>query len=466
MPKSTSAQVLNLFKRDKEKSERKTKEQYDEYLLTLRNDNTNADEAAIWIKFILYVLTAFVVYLGFNYYLSTFSEMLPPLPATAFALLLPIVIEVGKLKLVTKAFRSISLGWIDQGPAKSFFWGIVLVIGGGCFWWSYTISTGGIKEVAKQSAETKNRQAELSTLIGGATSDIDKQIAALQQSNTDAGSLKTKKGKTNWGAQPILADNAKSLASLQEQRRTIVEQTTAEYNDRKTDNQTKVSAWASFIERFGGWGEIGSLFCLIALAVFERILRDHNLADAAQENTQEEPLPYFRNGNIKHQSAHEGINTNGQQRHTENNTAQRYYFNRPSPTGNVQSALDLQPLWKEPKETVPQSENTVPQPNAFNPADAVLELCRQNIQREMSNFRNTQAKKESVARRISEHLDMAFIAMRSEAFAPSYTVGVRLYAYLQDEVFPVLNSICHPYLKDDDFIKLLYERFKPQEQPA
>jgi len=454
MSKDTLSQVAGFFKNKKEASAATNKQQYDEYLLTLRNDNTNADEAAIWIKGILYVLTAFVSFLGYNYYLATFSEMFDPLMATAFAIALPVVVEIGKIQLVKKGFRSISLGWINDGIPKTLYWSCVLIIGGGCFWWSYTISTGGIKEVAKQNAEIKNRQDTLSNTISAATLDIDVQIAALQQSNTDAGSLKTKRGKTNWGAQPILEANAKSLASLQEQRKATVDQVTAEYNARAGETKTKVSGWASFIERFGGWGEVGCLFCLIALAVFERVLRDQNLAD--HQKSQAATSPPHQNGQPQ---------SNGQRSFVQNegNRIGFYwqgYGNAPT------DVLTPQHLFQSDQKTVAQSPQTVPQSEQGKYADSVLEMCRQAIQKDIANFDNMQARNATVARRIHAALDTCYITIMNGDFAPSYLVGCRLYNYLQETVWPRLNGVGHPYTNQTFFTERLYHAFKPQEQPT
>lgn len=451
MSKSTFSQISDLFRNKKQAADAKSQQQYDEYLLTLRNDNTNADEAAFWIKCILYVLTAFVVYLGYHYYLSTFSQTMDPFVAMAFAVAIPVVVEIGKLKLVTKGFRAISLGWIDDGIPKTIYWAFVLIIGGGAFWWSYTISTGGIKEVAKQNAEVRTRQDSLHLIISGATSDIDRRITEINQSNRDAATMKTKRGKIAWSGQQIQMNNSTTLLALQQERQKIVDQVTQDYQTTASDNKTKVSAWASFIERFGGWGEIGSLFCLIALAVFERILRDQNRQDI---KTGAIPPPY-QNGQS---------HTNGHPHQPIHNAGQRYYFNRPSPTGNVESSRDRQPLWPD-ENAVPQSPHTVPQqngPGSMSYADSVLELCRQGIQKDIANFNNRQANAATVAGRIHKVLDTTYFPLKEPDFTPTYETGIRLYTYLKETVFPRLNQIGFPYENELFFVERLYHSFAKQ----
>ena len=440
MQKGTISQVFDLFRSKKEAATATNRQSRDEFLLSLKNDNTHADEAATWIRCLLYLLTAFVVYLGYSYYLSTFSETMDPIVAAFFAVGIPIGVEIGKLKLITKAFRAISLGWIDEGPAKSLYWGMVLVIGGGAFWWSYTISTGGIKEVARQNAESSMRQDSLHVIIAASPSAIDNRIKEINQSNEQAAGMKTKKGKIAWSGQTIQMNNSATLASLQAERQKIVDQVTKDYSTTATQNKTKVSAWASFIERFGGWGELGSLFCLIALAVFERVLRDQNLKDYDNlENAA--AAPHYQAPPTGHAPT---FSQNGAHAAVKNtSSAQRTYY----VYDNV------------PRNTVPQPPQTVAQQNGDNYADSVLEVCRQAVQRDLANFSNRQANNRTVAGRIHTALDIALEAMRAEGFNPTYKIGSKLYHYLQDKVWPTMNEVGHPYEHQAMFTHRLYAVF-------
>lgn len=453
MPKSTISQISDLFRSKKEAASQTNRQKYDEYLLTLRNDNTNADEAAFWIKCILYVLTAFVVYLGYHYYLSTFSQTMDPMFAAIFAVSIPAVVEIGKLKLITKAFRAISLGWIDDGPSKSIFWGFVLIIGAGAFWWSYTISTGGIKEVARQNAEASVRQDSLHVIISSATADVDARIAEINHSNEQAAQMKTKRGKVAWSGQTIQMNNSATLASLQGERQKIVDQITADYATTGTENKTKVSAWSSFIERFGGWGEIGSILCLIALAVFERVLRDQNMADF--ENNQSTATPPSSNANGQ---------TNPNFKVAQNKAgAIGFYWDG---YGSASAALTPQPLFSD-QDTVPQSPQAVPQSNIETMesyADSVLELCRQAVQRDLVNFHNEQARPATVSKRINTALDECREKMMRGGFEPTYKAALKLHNYLNSVVWDKLNTIGWPYEHQMFFMQWL--NFRMQEAKA
>jgi len=455
MPKSTISQISDLFQSKKEAANQTNRQKYDEYLLTLRNDKTNADEAAFWIKCILYLLTAFVVYLGYHYYLSTFSQTMDPMVAAIFAVGIPAGVEIGKLKLISKAFRAISLGWINDGPSKSLFWSFVLIIGAGAFWWSYTISTGGIKEVARQNAEASVRQDSLHVIISSATADVDARIAEINHSNEQAAQMKTKRGKVAWSGQTIQMNNSASLVSLQGERQKIVDQITADYATTGAENKTKVSAWASFIERFGGWGEIGSILCLIALAVFERVLRDHNMAEL--ENEQSTTTPPLSNSNGQ-------TTPNGAYKVAQNKAGSiGFYWDG---YGSPAAALTPQPLFTD-QDTVPQSTQAVPQPNGEimeSYADSVLELCRQAVQKDLANFHNEQARPATVSKRINTALDECREKMMRSGFEPTYKAAFKLHNYLNSVVWDKLNTIGWPYEHQMFFMQWL--NFRMQEAKA
>ena len=264
-----------------QRAQAKNQEKEVAFLLSLRNDKTNADEAIIWIQGVMWVITGFVVYLGFNYYVKTFEGMFNPEIAFAFAVGLPSVVEVAKILLLKRGLRSIGFGWIAQTWSNFGYWTTILIVGIGAFYWSYTISTGGIREVALQEATQKAAPPPLSIVIAENTADIDTRIAALDKSDQQAAGMKTKKGRTNWYGQSIQQKNAEARASLSRERETIVQQATQQYNKTGAATETKISAWAAFIQRFGGWGEWAVAFCLIATLFFEMRLKEMN-AEALQ----------------------------------------------------------------------------------------------------------------------------------------------------------------------------------------
>ena len=80
--------------------------------------------------------------------------------------------------------------------------------------------------------------------------------------------------------------------------------------------------------------------------------------------------------------------------------------------------------------------------------DQILELLRQQLQREVANFRNPQAIPKTVAGRIHGHLSDAYEAMKLPDFVPSRAVGAKVYAYLVETVFKTLNEKGWPFEQD------------------
>lgn len=431
-----------------EAGKQKSQESEVNFLLSLRNDKTNADEAIIWITSIMWVVTAFVIYLGFNYYYQTFQEMFPPAIAFAFAVALPAVVEIAKIKLASRGLRSLGFGWFAATWANFGYWSIVLALAGGSYYWSYTISTGGIQEVARQSAEIKNEQAPLSEVIAVNTADIDARINDLNQSDAKAAEMKTKRGRVNWYGQSIQQQNATSRAALAAERATIVQQTTEKYYKTGATNETRISAWADFVRRFGGWGEVAVLICLVATLFFEMRLAELNKtaieeAERKQQKTPNTPL-FWNKGNP----------APGPQTDT--------FFNRQT-DGQVRNALtDRHPLFDPhppTEKTVSQPRFTVSQQNgetvgSGNGSDALLKLAMKRLKGFAANFDQRHRNNETVSRNINGILDETNTAIREPGFAPSRAQMLSFYSYLMD-LLPYLDTKGWPYERGKEMARYI-----------
>ena len=137
-------------------------------------------------------------------------------------------------------------------------------------------------------------------------------------------------------------------------------------------------------------------------------------------------------------------------------TDERNFASNGAPVFRNASAGSPRTHYVPVEKTVPQSPHTVPQQNTENYADSVIEVCRQAIQRDLANFSNRQADNATVARRIHAALNKALDAMRAENFNPSYKIGLKLYNYVQDKVWPTLNEVGHPYEHQQMFTHRLY----------
>lgn len=447
MQKGTIQQISEAVRARNGGAEQKASKAETEFLLNLRNDKTNADEAVIWTRVVLWVLTAFVVYLGYNYYLNTFSEMLPYPAALLFAIALPAAIEICKIKLATRTLRSWWFGWINEGLYASLFWGFVTIMAVGAFWWSYTISTGGIKEVAKEAAAQKHKQADLQTVIAAACSDVDARISAINEKDTEAAKMKTKKGNIAWSGQSIKMDNAKLLVSLQKEREMIVEQTTLSYTTTNTENTAKISKWASFIERFGGWGDIGTGICLIIISFFEKRLYDLNKAKLQKLTTDVKP-----GATIEHQDP-----------------LTEWKVNAPNVTQSAQNASASRPIgfrWEgygtQPAPPpVSQPTQSVSQPTQQNPvvlgSNQILLQFQRKLMADIPNLLKKNGVPGTVSARINRAFDECYEAICHPDFCPDRTVGAKVYGYAASEAIPTLNNAGWPYERDMFFMQKLLE---------
>ncbi len=430
------------FQQHKAKSagqEAKTKHQEDVFLATLANGKTYADEAITIVRGVLIVLTGFVIYLGFNYYLDTFREMFPEWAAVLFAVAIPVVIEGMKIKLSMLGLRSLLFGWYAETWAAVAFWTVIIGLSIGAFVWSYNISTGGIKEVAREKSEVKNELPPIEQVLSTATADIDAQIAAINASNTEASGMKTKRGKTSWAGQLIQMNNSGTLPSLQAQRAEIAKEKMLWYKGQESKVAVKVNRWTGFIQRFGGWGEWGTLICVIAIGFFELRLREVNKKGLDPQKQSFQVL------------------TNAPASHPTNPVLEK---------GGIGFHWDgYGVLDKKPLPTVPQPSQSVPQSTQHNPtvlgSNQILLQLRTKLQSDIPNLLNKNGVRSTVSNRITKAFEDCLNAMDHPEFKPTRQVGAMVYGYLAETVIPSLNGVGYPYENDSRFMQKLLSVLPP-----
>lgn len=453
MSKRTSEQILAAFAANPEAKQKASQKEI-EMVAGLSNDKTNADEALNWTKGILYVLTAFVIYLGFNYYLNTFTEMFPYPVAVLFAIGLPLLIEVGKIRLAARALRSWWFGWINDGAYATAYWGFISLLAIGCYAWSYSISTGGIKEVAKATATEKNQQTGLIQQIKSATETVDARLANLDASDSDAKGMKTKKGKVAWSGQSIMMNNAELKKALQQERAEIIANVKAEYEQKEVQTEVKVNKWAIFVEKFGGWGEVGTAICIFICSFFDKRLVLANLKDGVsasptpaskQDANLEDALSAYRKGsNIQNSSL--------------TDRPIGFFVENPYRDPVPQNA-----------EGVTQYNSAVSHPSQqpgeliILGSNQILEACSKRVKSDIPNLLQKNGDPVTVHGRISKALDETLLLIGNEGFCPSRDLAIQTYQYFADRAFPALNGVGRPYDKDHQFIERLMQVIKATE---
>ncbi len=417
----------------------------DEWLATMSNPDSNIDELGTIVRRIILPLFAiWVWYIGYLFTSKELAGVVDPWQVSVLSFLLPGTIQFLKLYGAKKVLRAFHFKWYDRTAHDFWLWSIVALVVGLMFVWSLKISIFDVKDTAKQNYAASNSDS-LSVVLAAATSGIDAQINALNQSSERAGSMKTKKGKIAWSGQSIEMNNSATLSGLTEQKKAIVDQTIADYKAGRAQVETESIHRGNFFQRFGGFGEVGEiLFCLI-LGLIEAINRASNIERLSSQQNEEPATPAtnsinVQNGQIRYNSNSKPINNAAP------GTPQAFFFNR-RPDGNVNAAP-----------TVAQYENTVPQNTQhFNVmgCNEILNECKRKIQADIGNFNQSYAKPESVSRRINTALENCRVAMEADGFCPARDIGAAFYGYLAETVFPTLNDRGWPYSNDKFFMKKL-----------
>lgn len=245
-----------------------------------RSDKTVADEMRIVFYLILVAATSVTVFLGYNYYLTVFTPISPEY-GWIIAAILSIITEVGKCSLLLYVFYSLFFRWWKKW-LPAFFYFIGLCLAACTYLWSIHISTRGAEEYAIEQAGKTVPRDSLPQLITAATADIDRQIAAENRARDNAQGTKWK-NKTTVQGQQAAATTSRTIEKLQTQRAAIAAQITDEYRDGLLQRSEKINHVATFVRRSGGWLELASFLCILALA-----LATVNLVNARRQEQEQE----------------------------------------------------------------------------------------------------------------------------------------------------------------------------------
>lgn len=266
-----------------------------------RNPDTNMDEVVFWVKVVMWFATAFCAYCGFLFYRESFGTSFSPKIAVLFSIGLALLVEVCKVFLSGRVIRSIFLGWFFSTWTKFGLWFFVAALAIGSFFWSYSISTDGLQIFSKM--QQKRNAAPTLSLIeyqAAATSEIDKQIGALQEAQNK--SLQSKwKGTIVHEAQKTATKNSTAIGKLQDQRAAVIASATDDYNVRANNAQEEIDTWAKWVAEYGGYMEIVCFLALITIGFAERELVDMTLKGdqttptPPNNGTKPQPRPEYLN---------------------------------------------------------------------------------------------------------------------------------------------------------------------------
>ena len=408
----------------------------------MSNPDSNIDELGTIVRWIILPLFAlWVWYIGFIFVSQELAGVVEPWQVTLLAFLLPGTVQFLKLYGAKKALRAFHFKWFDRSAHDFYLWMLVGTVVLLMFGWSLKISIWDVKDTARENYVTSNSDS-LSVLVASATSGIDAQIAALNESNTRAGSMKTRKGKIAWSGQSIEMNNSATLSNLNAQRTELVNQTIADYKAGKVRVEKSADHRGNFFQRFGGFGEVGEiLFCLI-LGLIEAINRNANIARLTKQPSSQgigfNPPPATPQPSNKN-----GASVNNSQ---------------PGKIGFHWASYGKQD--PQPAQTVTQYKNAVSQPTATFSVlgcDAVLSLCERKVRADLPNFNRKDSKAETVSARINSAIDECYKTICQADFRPSSGASIPFYKFMVETAFPTLNGRGWPYERDQFFIQRLIQ---------
>lgn len=401
---------LEMRKKAARRAEQVTEKEV-QYAAKFKSDKTSADEAKMWVMILLAIVTGVVVFLAFQYYMDVFSNTIGEM-AFILALGLGLAVEIGKIKLLLKCCHAVVFGWWQRSWYDLGLWLIVAIIAIGCFWWSVHVSTKGMKEYAEVQAETLINRDTLASLLSLSTASIDSLIAA------ETASRKVAEGSTWRGQQTVYGlrnakENNRNIGELQKQRSEIVAQVTADYKDGLKFRAQRTSALTNFITRCGGYMELASFLCVLALAFFDR-----RLIEVMRDNS---PSP-----------------TPGRKATAPEQTGQTEYQN--NLRANLGGAVAQ-------NTAVAQCGTAVAQPNTENTgsnADSVLKAAKNELSRDMANLKNRNGQVPTVAGRMHGVFNRVGRAAMGSGFDPTHKCALEYYN-VADEALHVLRMSGHPY---------------------
>lgn len=395
-------------------------------IISLRNDKTHADEALMVTRIVLLVVTAFTAYCGFLFYQSTFGKIFTPSTTLLAAVALAFITEAAKIFLTHRALRSIFFGWMFRSFWNLGGWLFIAAIGVGAYVWSVNISTDGMDMFTRQITEISTPKDDLNLAITAATSGIDAQIDKATNTQSEAFSTKWR-GTTTVRAQKIAETTAKSIASLQTQRQTLVDQVTADHKAANATRSENISNWAYWIERYGGYMELVAGLCLFAIVFFERRLVAENINVANSI-----PTPPANTAPPQHRPASAPLN------------------------GNT-APLSESGLFQNSSANPVRDSQTLTGTNGRQSGGSdgdFIRLRLKGIKGWDDNFGKPGNKPETVANNMCKILNEIGLQMTRPDFRPDENSVNDLLTYVQDTGYPTLKANGYHYVYADELTNL------------
>jgi hypothetical protein len=340
---------------------------------TVNDPTSSADEMLRWSKIIMVVLLTFTGALGALSYFRFFGMSFHPYLAAALAITLTGVIEWGKNKASLWVLRiPFFQGWrhISAEVHNSLIWIGLLLIAALTFGMSAYNSTQGAKQVSLLLSHEKNHRPYAPN-----TSELDAQIAATQQTITNAPTV-TRKGKRYYQSKETVSSAQRTVENLQGQRQASMAAQRTDWEAQNSRQQQQGQYGAGMVLAAGGWVEALQLIFLLLRVSCERAL------DKKQAAPEESRRIGFRSSPTPDMAAAIGTKPIG--------------YNV-DPAGNVMAATSGYRLRRD---TIGSQPGVATTTEAQPPTLAAFKMHRQDVSRANANLRTRNGLPSTICKRL------------------------------------------------------------------
>lgn len=401
-----------------------------------RSPQTIADEILRIISWgVQPLLLVFCTALSFSSYQAFFSHNFSPLFATIGALILSVVIELGKIKIGGYVFQVPFLSG-TQVLRSSFavfaVWFGALLITGATFYMSVINSTKGAAMLAQKVGFEKNE-----AVFTPNTADIDRQLDEANQRATAAVGVKWK-GTTTYQAQQAIKAESRTISKLQEQRDQAIKTQRADFERRRAQLDTNTNTGANILMAAGGWVEALQAICLFliaaCMAAIDKVMTDEQqpAAKPTAANVNGPLADFARNGQNFNNRSTIGFHWDG------------YGEAPPTPSQGVTH----------------QNKGVTHQPEFW---DDVLRLARKDFGSWAANIGSRKHDSGNAHGHITNIMNKLRDAINSPEFSPGLEVGMQTYTYLAEK-FKELEERGWPYEHSRDLLRELANKI-PFQSP-
>lgn len=364
----------------------------------LNDPGTIADEFLKFGQIGLFISLVFTGLLsGFSYY-HYFAPSFGSLIAIVMAVSAQCIIEWGKFGAFKRALVLpffIGFRRILSAAHSTFLWIALCIIATLCFAVSLYNSTKG-GEYLSEVLYRKNHESQFAPN----TQSVDTLIAAAN-ARISSNNNNTWRGKVVVHSQRANARESAAVALLMQQRTDLIAQQLSEYNKKKHNEQKEAAGGAKMVLAAGGWIELIQFLVIIGLVCCMKELDTRNPSPTPSVAPAQKNAVFYNGQN--------GTNSfNGAQHNN--------YGPSVPPTGNSGRvvvagfgqpvAVALQPYTAD--FTVSQSPQPVTQflaPLKGAEAEKAVKYCITEINRDVPNYQNPQANRDTVTNRLIKKLD-------------------------------------------------------------